>query len=271
MNLGGEPDRDDSGLPPVDIEIPDDARELDRDVQAYYREQRALRRHLRRRRWGAPLRRDGTILPLLAGCLVLALISGTLLAVFSAGSDGLPGLPRRPAKTGNPTVSAPAAGPSAGSSASPATTPTVTAVTGPGHRLPDRTIKIGGKQLRLRLLTRSVLTLVPQGCGCRVAVGKLITQAVQAHVPVYLVGTAGGMPGVQHLVAQTEPRQVLVGEDVYLADDVHNVLFTAYPHSGLTAILVAADGSVALAPGLGPGLQLTSPLMQLASGAAPGS
>ena len=42
VNLGGEPERDDSGLPPVDIVVPDDARELERDVQAYRREQRAL-------------------------------------------------------------------------------------------------------------------------------------------------------------------------------------------------------------------------------------
>ncbi|HTZ91251.1 MAG TPA: hypothetical protein VMB74_02540, partial [Streptosporangiaceae bacterium] len=27
VNSGGEPERDDTGLPPVDIEIPDDARE----------------------------------------------------------------------------------------------------------------------------------------------------------------------------------------------------------------------------------------------------
>ena len=48
MNPGSDPDRDDFGLPPVDIVIPDDARELDRDVQAYQRELRALRRRAAR-------------------------------------------------------------------------------------------------------------------------------------------------------------------------------------------------------------------------------
>ena len=72
MNLGGEPERDDSGLPPVDIEIPDDARELDRDVQAYRRELRARRRRERRMRLHAPLTRDGVVLPLLASCLTVA-------------------------------------------------------------------------------------------------------------------------------------------------------------------------------------------------------
>src|SRR5260370_23875598 len=74
LNPGGEPERDDTGLPPVDIEIPDDARELDRDVQAYYREQRALRRQQRRSRFRGFLAKDGIVLPLLALSLIPWLI-----------------------------------------------------------------------------------------------------------------------------------------------------------------------------------------------------
>ncbi|HEY2304910.1 MAG TPA: hypothetical protein VGI05_03420, partial [Streptosporangiaceae bacterium] len=84
MNAGGDQGRDDYGLPPVDIEIPDDARELARDVQAYRRELRSRRRrHLARRFYG-PLTRDGMVLPLLAGCLALTLVAATLLTVFTA-------------------------------------------------------------------------------------------------------------------------------------------------------------------------------------------
>ena len=117
MNSGGEPERDETGLPPVDIEIPDDARELDRDVQAYYREQRALRRHLRSVRLRNTLSRDGIVLPLLACCLILALITGTLLTVFTAASDV------GPLQPGSPGVTRSAAGASgsAGTSARPAT------------------------------------------------------------------------------------------------------------------------------------------------------
>ena len=85
VNIGGDPGRDDYGLPPVDIEIPDDARELDRDVQAYHRELRAQRWRRRTRRLQGPLTRDGMVLPLLAGCLALTLLAGTLLTVFSGG------------------------------------------------------------------------------------------------------------------------------------------------------------------------------------------
>ncbi|WP_262402492.1 hypothetical protein [Actinomadura sp. CNU-125] len=40
MRSDGDPDPDDYGLPRVDIVVPDDARELDRDVVAYRREER---------------------------------------------------------------------------------------------------------------------------------------------------------------------------------------------------------------------------------------
>ena len=47
MSFASEPGRDDGNLPPVNIVIPDDARELDRDVLAYRRELRAKRRRQR--------------------------------------------------------------------------------------------------------------------------------------------------------------------------------------------------------------------------------
>ena len=134
MNLGGEPERDDSGLPPVDIEIPDDARELDRDVQAYRRELRARRRRERRMRLHAPLTRDGVVLPLLASCLVLALIAGTLLTVFTAGPNGegdLPGAARTPHAAASHSVSSSGSG-------SPAASSGANSPVGRAQRLADR-------------------------------------------------------------------------------------------------------------------------------------
>ncbi len=108
MNPGGEPERDETGLPPVEIEIPDDARELDRDVQAYYREQRAARRQQRGLRVRGSLAKDGIVLPLLACCLILALITGTLLTVFTATSGrNLTGLAGS-GQTARPATSGPA-------------------------------------------------------------------------------------------------------------------------------------------------------------------
>ena len=181
MNSGGEPERDDTGLPPVDIEIPDDARELDRDVQAYYREQRARRRLQRRSRLHGLLAKDGIVLPLLACCLILALITGTLLTVFTAASDqgfqNLPGSARNPRSTatGPASPGAGRTGPSArtsvtsGAGRSAATAPSLARV-----HLPDATVLVAGKSTALCCrLSRVMLVLVQPGCSCAQAVAAL--------------------------------------------------------------------------------------------------
>src|ERR1022692_4455345 len=149
VNVGGEPDRDDFGLPPVDIEIPDEARELDRDVQAYRRELRALRRQGRLGRLHGPLTRDGLVLPLLAGCLAMVLISRVLVTVFTAGQSGTP--PVTPSQPAHTSISR----------ARPAGRP--------AGQLPDATVIMAGNALPLRSLMPSVLPRVPAGCGCRSA------------------------------------------------------------------------------------------------------
>jgi len=70
--------------PPLDIQIPDDARELDRDVLAYHRELRAQRRRKRLRRLAgpfAPFATHGSVMPLLASILAVCLVAGAMLSV----------------------------------------------------------------------------------------------------------------------------------------------------------------------------------------------
>jgi len=241
VNLGGEPERDDFGLPPVDIEIPDDARELDRDVQAYRRELRALRRHQRRMRWHRPLTRDGMVLPMLAACLVLALIAGTLLTVFAVGPGGeLPGAsqPTPPVAPLRPSTQA----------------DTLTAA--PGPPLPDKDVQVGGRSIALHTLTPAVLALVPVQCRCAAAVNRLIRQATRAGVPVYLIGSAGELSMVQELARQA-PDAPLAAEDVTSA-----VNQTYFP-TGLTALLAQRDGTVAVAAPLGGSFRLDHQLARL--------
>ena len=223
MNPGSEPDRDDFGLPPVDIEIPDDARELDRDVQAYQRELRALRRRDRVSRLRGPLARDGMVLPLLAGCLILALVTSTLLIMFAADQTGMPELPRHATTaSATPTASQPAAGKTDGP-------------------LPPAEMIIGGKQVPLHTITvAAMLALVPQDCRCAPALEQLSDQAVQAHVTLYLVGTATIMPEVFQLAIQAGQPAAQV------AEDPSDVLGRTYGGSGMTAVLVGSDGTVPL-------------------------
>jgi hypothetical protein len=152
VNIGGEPGQDDYGLPPVDIEIPDDARELEREVQAYHRELRALRWRRRTSRLAGPLAPDGMVLPLLAGCLALTLLAGTLLTVFS-------GAQLAPSSLGRP-----------------------------GHQLPAVIVSVNGVQTPLRDLRGSVLALVPPSCKCG-DLRQLALEADSAAVQIYVVGT----------------------------------------------------------------------------------
>ncbi len=228
MNAGGDPDRDDFGLPPVDIEIPDDARELDRDVQAYQRELRAMRRRQRATRLRGPLTREGMVLPLVAGCLILALITSTLLIMFAADQTGMPDQPGHVATQPlSPKHTAATSQPAAGK------------INGP---LPAGQIVVAGKAVPLRTITGprpAVLTLVPADCKCAPALRELAAQAAQAGVPVYLVSAKGGEQQLAGLAAQAGQGSAK------LAEDTSDVLFKTYGRSGVTAILVRPDGLVA--------------------------
>jgi hypothetical protein len=113
--------------PPLGIQIPDDARELQRDVLAYHREQRALRRRNRLRRLAgpfAPAAARGSVMPLLASILAVCLVAGAMLSVatFSPATSPAehPAGPATAASSSRPP-SSPAA--SATRRASPSTSP----------------------------------------------------------------------------------------------------------------------------------------------------
>lgn len=236
MDSGGSPG-DENGLPPVDIQIPDDARELDRDVQAYHRELRAQRRRMRWQRLAAPLTRHGMIVPLLAGVMALSLLAGTLLTITSSGR------PNQPAPVQAPRSLAPQPTESAGQA---------------GGLLPDATVLVGGRQTPLRELTTSVLTVVPNGCGCVTALQQLTQQAVATQVKVYFVGTDGAVKQLTSLAARVGHGAIQV------VDDTGNVIASTYHPAGLTAILVHSDAATApVDRNLVQGLRLQASLAKL--------
>jgi hypothetical protein len=77
--------------PPLDIQIPDDARELERDILAYHREQRAIRRRRRLRRI---MPGQAGIMPLMASILAVCLVAGMMLSVFTITPTDGPGKTR---------------------------------------------------------------------------------------------------------------------------------------------------------------------------------
>jgi hypothetical protein len=215
VSAGSEPERDDTGLPPVDIEIPDDARDLDRDVQAYYRELRANRREQRGRRVRGSLARDGVVLPLLACCLILALITGTLLTVFTATSDrdltgGFGGntITHPPASSGARSGAA-STGARAQSTSPPASTkPTESPVRYVERgAVPATTIRVDGRPFAVQGLRPAAVVLIPAGCNCTAAVRWLIGVASGAHASTYLVYTARSQTTVLQTYGQLTAGQ----------------------------------------------------------------
>ena len=121
MNPGGESGWDE---PPLDIQIPDDARELERDVLAYHRELRAMRRRRRLHTLTRPFAGQGTVMPLLASILAVCLVAGAMLSVATFGPTTAPATHSHPSATAasglrsvpqqtSPAASAPASAPSA--------------------------------------------------------------------------------------------------------------------------------------------------------------
>ena len=122
MNPGGESGWDEP--PPLDIQIPDDARELERDVLAYHRELRAVRRSRRLRMLARPFAGQGTMMPLLASILAVCLVAGAMLSVATFGPATAPETHTHPSATAasglhsvpqrsSPKNSAPASAPGA--------------------------------------------------------------------------------------------------------------------------------------------------------------
>jgi hypothetical protein len=213
VNAGGDPGRDDYGLPPVDIEIPDDARELARDVLAYHRELRAQRRRSLARRFYGPLSRDGMVLPLLAGCLALTLVAATLLTVFTARQPMVSLRPERPA-TGQ---SRPLAR--------------------PGDPLVDTILFAAGEPKPLKSLPGPVvvLALIPPRCRCLADLRQLAAQASKASTLIYLVGLHGTRVRTLATALGLGPTRGL--------EDSTDSLPAQYKVAALTAVLVRPDGS----------------------------
>lgn len=232
-----EPGRDDGNLPPVNIVIPDDARELDRDVLAYRRELKARRRRQRLLRLLRPFRLGefgghAAIIPLIAACLAISLVGGALLSVATMSPAAAPTL------SGPRTSSQPAISPSDLSA------------------LPAGTVLLNGQAVPVRSLRTATIAIVPANCNCGTALGRLAKQAVTG-VALYFAGDGAEIPQLPALTSRYG-----AGTAVALADDT-GVLSRTYHPVGLTVLLVFKDGAAAVVKNLSGDFDLTPVLHEL--------
>lgn len=213
-DLGRGPEWGDDGLPEIDVEIPDDIRELDRDIQAYHRELRRQRRQEFLRRVVPGIGRlgpYGVLAPVVAAALIVTAVLGSVMSLLG---------PRPPSAVrgaGSPGESAVAGnGP------------------GVGSALPNTPVSVDGIHTRLSSVRSAVVVTLPQNCRCSGSVDSLVSRARSAGVAVYLSG--------RH--ADTDAAAARDGRYPRVLDGAQQALADRYRPSGLSAVLVGRDGKV---------------------------
>ncbi len=200
------------------VVVPDDARELDADVETYRRELRAARRA---RRWawltGSPTwQRWSFPLGMVAGALLLAALVFVLLAFESA--------PGRPARL----------------PASPLATPSY-APGATGGLLPDTLLSSApqggaGTVASARTLRPALVALLPISCHCTDVVDALAKQAGDIGVSLAVVAPGGLDAEVSALHGQVR--------GVTTWYDGTGALAAAFRAHGVTVLVVDPDGVV---------------------------
>jgi len=251
VSFASEPGRDDGSLPPVNIVIPDDARELERDVLAYRREQRAQRRRQRIMRLFGPLRPRGpvghaAILPLIATCVALSMLAGAMLSVVTISPASAPTVSSSPRATAS----------ASGASGAPRTPSPASNAQSPA-KLPTGTVQLDSRAVPVRSLVSSALALIPAGCSCGPALRRLASQAAAARVHLYFAASGAVMAQLASLTSQYG------GGTAAAVYDTRGVLDGTYHPASLTVLLVYSDATARVQTDLPAGFQLTSALRGL--------
>lgn len=235
--LGRGPDWDD-GLPQVDVEIPDDLSELDREVHAYHRERRKERRQELFRHFVPGYRRlgpYGVLAPVVAAALIVTAVLGSVLSFLGP----------RPSQTDR------AAGAPHDQGAARRQQP------GVGQRLPKTGVSVDGSPTSLARIHSAAVVAVPTNCGCKRTIDALTSTARSNHVSVYLSGPA---KQVQKLAARE-------GRYPHVVNGAGPTLTSRYRPDGVSAVLVGSGGKVtAVMRNLGPKHQPSNKQLAALSG-----
>jgi hypothetical protein len=209
---------DDRGMPSgPPLAVPDDARELARDVAAWRREERWARRRrvVERRLLGGPASSKVLSAPLVITVLLAVGLLGATLA-FPGGS------PTRRATAPVPLVLAAPSAP-AGSV---------------GGLVPDVTLLGQTGPTTARDLRPAVLAMPQPNCECGAALAHVAQQAGAAGLTIYLIGSRAQQAELQALAAHAGAARV----EVMLEQDA--TLTTAFSLGPLSAVAVHADGVI---------------------------
>ena len=217
IGTGGSDDTPGEAPSPPPLVVPDDARELARDVAAWRREERWARRRRTVERRLLGRRSSSRVLsaPLVITVLLAVGLLGATLA-FPGGSPVHPTVAPVPLVLAAPAVPAGSVG---------GLVPDVTLV--------GQTGSTGSRDLR-----PAVLAVAKPNCACGAALAHLAQQAAADGLTVYLIGSPGQRPDLDALaaVSGSPDVQVMLEEDATLS--------TTFSRGPLTAVAVHADGVI---------------------------
>jgi hypothetical protein len=204
------------------IVVPNDARELARDIEAWRREQRwqrrgrVVRRVFFTRRW----REHGLSGPLVVAVLIAVALLGATISVSS------------------PRVVHPVIPPVPLSLAAPLAAPGTAGGLLPDVRLSVRNPSAPSADLSAQLRDQrpGVVAMVEPGCPCGTALATLADQAAYHGMTVFLVMTRSQSSEVESLVDR------LGRANISLMVDPDGAVLAAYAPRGLTVVPVHADG-----------------------------
>ncbi|WP_460302659.1 hypothetical protein [Actinocorallia aurea] len=214
-------DDDDYGLPHVHVVVPDDARELDEDVAAWRREEKA---RLRRARWARltkPFRSWGLALPVTVLVLLVAVLSGVMMTFFG---------PRAPRQT----------------SPGQFFTRTSAAPGSPGGPLPSAELAVNGTPVRSADMRPALIAIIPRACDCDAALRGLDGIADATSVRIYFLADRR-TTGESVKKANADLQKISVrttGSGAFIVDDSTDLLPRTYEAHGLTVLVVKANGAV---------------------------
>lgn len=205
----------DDGLPEVDVEVPDDLSELDREVHAYHREQRKERRQQLFRRFVPGYRRlgpYGVLAPVIAGALIVTAVLGSVLSFLGPR----PSQPGRAADAPRDQGAARRQEP------------------GVGQQLPKTAVSVDGRPSSLSRIHSSAVVAVPTNCGCAATIDALTSTARRNDVGLYLSGPT----------KQVEKLAAREGRYPHVVDGAAPTLASRYRPDGVSAVLVGSGGKV---------------------------
>ena len=217
--MGGSNSSDDKpgGIPAgADIVVPDDARELARDIAAWRREERwkRRRRFFERALGGRPSSTRALSAPIIITLMIAAALLGATL-IFPGRT------PEHPPTAPVPLVLA-----------APTSAPGTV-----GGLVPDDTLVGQTGTTSARALRPALLAVAQNDCACTAALTHLAEEAADNGLTIYLVGSEAQQTGLNALAGSSS-----VAVRVML--DQNSAITSMFAKGALTVVAVHADGVI---------------------------